>query len=207
MNKRAFLLILIILASVQSFSVSAESLFRANVSQSDYYYQPRSLFVSNRAKTVGDLVTVNVIHEINTSDSVTLSAKKNSEVTDGFSTILNSILNRKLFPNVDSYGGTNQTSNNSSLVRKTKFTDTVAAQVVQVLPNGNLLIQGKKTSINAGEKLDLMVSGIVDPRFLDKAGAISSTQIANFQIAVTGKGTVSGLDSEGALNRYIKYLY
>lgn len=190
-----------------TLSASAESLFRTGVSQSEYYSQPRSLYGSMRAKTIGDIITVLVSQNITAQDDVTLSVNKNSSTTDGFSGVLNSIFNNKLFPKVNNYGGDSTTGNKASLTRKSKFTDTITAQVVQILPNGNLVIQGKKTVINAGEKMDIMLSGIVDPREINKAGQVESNSIANFQIAVTGKGTVSGADSEGVLQKFIKYLY
>ena len=50
----------------------------------------------------------------------------------------------------------------TQLSRSLTLSDVVVAQVVQVLPNGNLLVQGKKSLVNQNERLDLIISGKVD---------------------------------------------
>ena len=75
------------------------------------------------------------------------------------------------------------------------------------MPNGNLLVQGKKTLVNANERVDLLVSGIVDPRWIDQQGEISSNQVANLQFAMSGAGTVSRGQNEGILYRFMRYIF
>lgn len=105
------------------------------------------------------------------------------------------------------FGGSSDVGNNAKIERTTTLEDQITTQVVQILPNGNLVIQGKKTAINSGERVDVIISGIVDPRFLDGVGRINSNQIANLQIAVTGKGTISRSNDEGTVNRFVRYLF
>jgi flagellar L-ring protein precursor FlgH len=85
--------------------------------------------------------------------------------------------------------------------------NTITAQVVQILPNGNFVVQGKKTAINSGETVNIIVSGIVDPRFVNKLGQVSSNKVANFQVAVTGKGSVSRSGQDGPVNRLIRNMF
>jgi len=187
--------------------VMAESLFKAGVSQSFYSIQPRPLFSTVRAKNIGDLITVAIEHSVSSSDNVQLEVKKSSDTTDNFTGVLNSIFNHKYLPNVDGFGGDAQTKNQSTLSRSSSIKDTVTTQVVQVLPNGNLVIQGRKTAINAGEQVEMVISGIVDPRLLDNTGSIKSSLVANLQVAVIGKGTVSGSDSESMTNKLFKRFF
>jgi len=209
------LIILSVVLGVTNTTCYAESLFRAGVSQSMYTIQPRSLFSTVRAKNIGDLVTVIVDMATSTADNVQLSVKKSSKTSDDFSGILNDILPKtfkKLLPNdevpnVDNFGGGTDIKNQTQLSRKSTLKDTITAQVVQILPNGNLVIQGKKVAINSGEKVDIVLSGIVDPRLLDNQGRIKSELVANLQIGVVGKGTVSRSDSEGTFNKILRYLF
>ena len=76
-----------------------------------------------------------------------------------------------------------------------------------MLPNGNLMVQGKKTLVNGAERVDLLVSGVVDPRFIDQKGQVYSKNVANFQFALAGKGAVSRAGNEGIINRAVKYLF
>ncbi|EKE03827.1 MAG: flagellar L-ring protein [uncultured bacterium] len=208
-------LITLIIINTVTGPVYAESLFRTGVAQNVYTIQPRSLFSTVRAKNIGDLVTILIDQEVTTSDDVQLNVKKSSDTTDNFSATLNTILPNKIkkflpndqIPNMDEFGGGSETKNQTSLTRTSKFKDTLTAQVVQILPNGNLVVQGKKIAVNAGERVDIVVSGIIDPRLLDNQGRIDSTLVANLQMAVVGKGTVSRSDSEGTVNKIFRYLF
>jgi len=207
MKKNKIILTFIILTVLNS-PVYAESLFRAGISQDSFPVVPRSLFSSVKAKGLGDLVTVVISESLTTSDEIKLDVNKTSDTTDNFRGLLNSILPGKPVPStLDNFGGTFTSGNSANSERKRVFNDTITAQVVQVLPNGNLVIQGKKTAINAGEKVDLILSGVVDPRLLSTTGSINSTQVANLQLAVTGRGTISRSDSEGTVNKVIRYLF
>ncbi len=192
---------------VTSFSVNAESLFRMGVSQTVYPMQPRSLFNTVKAKTIGDVVTVLINEKTTVSNDVKLSVANGSEAEDNFTDIINKVINHKTLIDVDGFGGSTKTSNSASLQRTAVLTDIITTQVVQILPNGNLVIQGKKISINAGEKTQVILSGIVDPRLINNAGQIESNLIANLQLAVVGKGTISGSDSESLLHRLMNNLF
>jgi flagellar L-ring protein FlgH len=205
------LIIATIIAGSISFNSYAESLFRSGVSENAYPITPRSLFSSVKAKSIGDLITITISETTATSDNLKLSVNKTSSVTDGFTTFLKALLPHILSTDttnaVNNFGGSQSVSNTASTTRTTKLTDTITAQVVQVLPNGNLMVQGKKTAINAGEQVNIILSGIVDPRLIDQTGNIASTQVANLQIAVAGKGTISRSDNEGIINKFVRYLF
>ena len=85
--------------------------------------------------------------------------------------------------------------------------DRIACQVVQQLPNGNLSVQGKKTLVNGNEIVDFIVTGVVDPRWLNVDGEIYSYNVSNLQFALSGRGAVSRSLNEGIFNRFIKYLF
>jgi len=205
-NKKIFIALIIL--AVLNTPVYAESLFRAGITQESFPVVPRSLFSGVKAKGIGDLVTVVISESLSTSDNLTLDISKDSTTTDNFSTLVNKLLPGKPVPDgIEGFGGSHTTANQSKIGRDKKITDTITAQVVQVLPNSNLVIQGKKTQINQGEKVDIILSGVIDPRLLSTSGSINSSQIANLQIAISGKGTISRSDSEGTVNKAIRYLF
>lgn len=186
----------------------AESLFTMGVTHNAYPVNPRSLYSSVKAKTVGDLVTVIIDENFKTSDDLALDIDRSSSVDDGFRTLVNKILPGKIVPDgIGNFGGEHEVGSSASVARTTTFTNTITAQVVQILPNGNLVIQGKKVAINAGEQVNVIISGIVDPRFLDGLGRIQSNQIANLQFAMSGKGTISRSNTDGTVNKFIRYLF
>ncbi len=202
-----FIILTLAAITVQS-EVLAESLFRTGVSQNVYSSQPRSLFGSTKARTIGDLVIVQIDEQYTSSDKVTLSVARDSSTTDNFSSLLNKILPGRLIPKeVSGFGGALENDNKSSISRTTKISNTVAAQVVQIMPNGNLVIQGKKTAINGPDKVNLILSGVVDPRMITSSGSVSSKYIANLQMAVISKGTISRSEIVSPVNRVLRHLF
>ena len=69
------------------------------------------------------------------------------------------------------------------------------------------MVQGKKATISNGEKVNLIISGIVDPRWISREGVIESGKVANLQMAVVGDGTVSRSDNEGLVNKFVRFLF
>lgn len=202
------LLIALIILNTFAGGVFAESLFDAKITHNDYI-QPRSLFCSPAAKRVGDIVRVIVSESIKITDSQKLGTAKSSSTTANFANLINRILgnNNVVNDQFNGYGGDNAVSNDAKVQRESSFTNEITAQVVQILPNGNLVVQGHKTLINAGETTNIILSGIVDPRQINQLGAIDSSKVANLQLAVSGSGTVARSNHEGLLNKYIKYLF
>ncbi len=185
---------------------NAESLFSLNATQSSFI-EPRPLYSSVRARNVGDLVTI-VIDEVPTlTDSGVYETEKTSSILENLSNAVNTIFKTNLKGALNNTSGTISVSGSTNTQRRLGIQDKVAVQVIQLLPNGNLLVQGKKTLVNANERVDLLVSGVVDPRWIDQQGEISSTQVANLQFAMSGAGTVSRGQNEGVLYRFMRYIF
>ena len=203
---KGFLILIAIMSVMQA--AQAESLFVLGASQSFYAAEPKSLYGSVRARSVGDLVTIILNEKVTFTDSLNYSADRSSNTVDNFTTFIN-----KLLPGVplnnqfNNFGGSNSVDSQTSNERNLNVSDYVTVQVVQLLPNGNLMIQGKKTLLNGNERVDLLVSGVVDPRWINDAGQVSSRNVANLQFALAGKGSISRGSNEGIFNRVIRYLF
>jgi flagellar L-ring protein precursor FlgH len=75
--------------------------------------------------------------------------------------------------------------------RGTTLTTTVTAEVTDVLPNGNLVIQGEKEIAINSEKQVITVRGIIRPDDLSPVNSIPSDRVARMEILVNGKGVVN----------------
>ena len=186
--------------------VRAESLFSLNASQSSMI-EPKALFSSVRARGIGDLVSIVIDEAPAMSDTGTYSTQKTSTLAENFTKAFNSIFNTKIKDVLNGTDGSLNVSGETQLARTLSLTDTVVAQVVQVLPNGNLLVQGKKSLVNQNERLDLIVSGIVDPKWINQSGEILSSHVANLQFAMNGAGTVSRGQNEGILDKAVRTIF
>ena len=167
-------------------------------------YQPNSLwrngsrafFKDQRAHQVGDILTVKVkITDKATLENDTTRSRKNSEdsgVTDFLGSKLiktpaSSILPGKILT-ADS---TASSEGKGSIDRKEELLTNVAGVVTQVLPNGNLVIEGKQEIRVNYEVRELIVAGNVRPEDIESDNTIDSTKIAEARIAYGGRGQIS----------------
>jgi flagellar L-ring protein precursor FlgH len=82
------------------------------------------------------------------------------------------------------------------------FTGTITVTVIEVMPNGNLLVSGEKqVSIGAGTEY-IRLSGIVNPYFINAANTISSASVADARIEYKESGVISEAQVFGWLARF-----
>ena len=128
-----------------TLSAGAESLFSLNASQSTVI-EPKALYSSVRARGVGDLVSIVIDEAPSMSDTGVYSTEKTNSIVQNFTDAFNTLFKTKLKGALDGVDGSLGVTGQTTLSRNMTLTDTIVAQVVQVLPNGNLLVQGKKFS-------------------------------------------------------------
>lgn len=187
-------------------AAQAESLFTLGASQ-NYAGTPRSLFGGVQAHQIGDLLSIIMQENVTVSDNLSYASTKSSNTVDSFTSFLKDWLHLSSLKTSDGFGGSNEVSNSANGARQMAFGDRIAVQVVQQLPNGNLSVQGKKTLVNGNERMDFIVTGVVDPRWLNVNGEIYSYNVSNLQFALSGRGNISRNQNEGIFNRFIKYLF
>jgi len=175
-----------------------ESLFRATISHTAAPINPKSLFASIRANSIGDLITI-VVNEASTIEN---TVEYKSDAKTDTNSPWTELLSRAI-PHITTWGGDSKINKNASSRTNNTIKHNITAQVVQVLPNGNLVVQGRKQVVNAGERQDFVLSGVVNPRLVDGNGRIDSEYVGNLQVAVVGKGTVSRADTDGTLNKLL----
>ena len=156
----------------------------------------RAFFKDQRAMQVGDIMTVKVkitdTAKFENETSRSRSNKEDSGVSDfiGSKTITNpatSILPGKILT-ADS---TASSEGKGSVNRQEALLTNVAAVVTQVLPNGNLVVEGKQEVRVNFEIRELIVAGIVRPEDIESDNTIDSTKIAQARIAYGGRGQIT----------------
>ena len=199
------IVLLLVLFGLFVTEAQAESLFSLNASQANYI-EPRPLYGTIRARNVGDLVTIILNETPNISDKGIYETQKSSSIVENLSNTINTVFNKNL-KTIDGTAGSLNVKGNTATQRQMAFQDRVAVQVVQVMPNGNLLVQGKKSLVSLNERVDMLISGVVDPRWLNQIGEIDSRKVANLQFAMNGAGTVSRGQNEGVINKFIRMVF
>jgi flagellar L-ring protein FlgH len=154
----------------------------------------RAFFKDQRAHQVGDLltVTVNITDKANIENETQRSRtnKEDSGITDfaGAKTITQA--NKILPGRILTADSTASSDGKGSVQRQEALQTNVAAVVTQVLPNGNLVVEGKQEIRVNFEIRELIVAGIVRPEDIQSDNTIDSSKIAQARIAYGGRGQI-----------------
>lgn len=165
-----------------------------------------TLFTGRRKPSaVGDILKVDISESINASNALTTdNSRSNAMSTKGpgvkgvGSGIIRSLLNLDASASgSDSYKGNGKTTDVSS------FTGQLTATVINVLPNGNLVVAGERSVALNGGVRTLRFSGVVDPKDLASGNVVASADVANARLEVAGQGDVSEAASRNWLQRVL----
>jgi flagellar L-ring protein precursor FlgH len=156
----------------------------------------RAFFKDQRAQQVGDILTisVNITDKANIANE-TQRSRTNSEdsgVTDFIgSKALNNPAKTLLPGRILTADSTSSSEGKGSVARQEALQTNVAAVVTQVLPNGNLVVEGRQEIRVNFEIRELIVAGIVRPEDIQSDNTIDSTKIAQARIAYGGRGQIT----------------
>src|SRR5215813_13976202 len=159
----------------------------------------RAFFKDQRAHQVGDILTVKVkFTDKATLENDTSRSRKNNEdsgVTDyiGSKTLGASAAKAILPGRILTADSTASSEGKGSIDRKEELSTNVAGVVTQVLPNGNLVVEGKQEVRVNYEVRELIVAGIVRPEDIESDNTIDSTKIAEARIAYGGRGQITDI--------------
>jgi flagellar L-ring protein precursor FlgH len=171
--------------------------------------QQGGLFYDNKARNVGDIVTVAIFERASASKEASTSTGRSSSISADLSKLFGlerniGTINKMIDPtalvsaNFDNdFAGQGKTSRKEDLVA------TLTTQVVEVYPNGNLRIEGGKTVTVNSEKQIVNLSGIVRASDISSQNVVDSQNILDARIAYTGKGVISDKQKQGWLMRLI----
>ena len=156
----------------------------------------RAFFKDQRATHVGDLltVTVNITDKANRSNETQRSRtnKENSGIDDFIGAKTLGLQAQKVLPGRILTADSTSSSDGKGSVNRTEALQTnVAAVVTQVLPNGNLVVEGKQEIRVNYEIRELVVAGIVRPEDIQSDNTIDSNKIAQARIAYGGRGQIT----------------
>jgi flagellar L-ring protein precursor FlgH len=175
---------------------SANSLWRVGA---------RTFFNDQRAAKVGDILTVliTIDDSAQVSNATTRERKVGSNAAIphflGLESSLGKILPKGFDPtNAIDVSSDNTNSGTGTVNRQEKINLTVAAVVTKVMPNGNLVIQGRQEVKTNAEIRELTVAGIVRPEDISSSNTINHTQIAEARIAYAGRGDIARIQTSPA---------
>jgi len=158
------------------------------------------LFQDRKARYLGDTITVVISEDI----SAVGKADTNSEATNENYYSIPYIwgqsatnYHNKDWSNFLKTKRENSFKGKGTVSRSNKMSAKITAQVVQVLPNGNLQIAGKKFITINGQQQYILLTGTIRPDDIKADNTVMSEAIANAQIEYSGKGILSAKQKRG----------
>ena len=159
-------------------------------------WQPgaQSFFHDPRAMHIGDVITVNVsvadTAKLQNSTARSRTNTENANATNFFG--IEKVLPNSLDPtSLVKMGSDNSNVGTGSIQRQESISMTLAALVAQVLPNGNLVIDGHQQVRVNNELRDMRLSGIVRREDITQDNTVNLSQIAEARVIYGGQGTMS----------------
>lgn len=161
----------------------------------------RPLYEDYRARMVGDTLTVNIVENINASQSADSTVNKTGKVDASFSALGG--LSASVLGRLGATGSsTNSFEGKGTITNANQFSGTITALVTGVLPNGVLMIAGEK-QVGLNQRVDVLrFTGQVDPRSILPGNVVPSAAIANVRIENRGRGAVDDAQGIGWLGRF-----
>ncbi len=170
-----------------------------------------SLFTDARAFRSDDLVVVRIEENADAERRAETETSRTSESEANISAFLGQLAKlNQLDPDfaAELAGRSSSAfSGKGSTGRTERFNATVPAVVRQVLPNGNLFIEGHRVVLVNDEEQHFYISGVVRPIDIDEANSVKSSMVADAEIEFTGRGVLTAAQQQGILSRYLGWIW
>lgn len=174
------------------------SLYRENVAL--------SLFDDGKATHIGDILTVVLQESTSSSKSSNVEITKENETTISPAAASGTLFGSQ--PTIGGFGlntaltGEREFKGEAEADQSNRLTGNISVTVVDVHPNGTLVIRGEKwITLNRGNEF-IRISGMVRPQDVTPDNTIASNKIANARIAYSGTGELADSQQMGWLSRF-----
>jgi len=204
MRTNKHLLVLPALAMLLSVPASGKSLWPENGA---------SLFADNKAYRVGDIVTIEVDEDSSISSSAGQELSRATETDASINTFViptGRVSTTRFFKNKTpaiEMDSTRTFTGSGSYTLNDSVQTSISAVVMEVLPNGNLIVEGKRVRQSVDEVLTIHISGIVRPVDITTSNTVPSNSLAQAHITIESSGPVARSNKRGWFNRFIDIIW
>ena len=179
---------------------------RPNYASGSIWQDSSSGFAEDfKARKVGDTVTIVINEQASASKQATTGTSRGSSMSAGIPNLLGletnmtGIKNWMDLNNLINASASSKFDGSGKTTRQENLNATITAKVVDVLANGNLLIEGKRNVNVNNEDQVIVLTGTVRPRDISADNVVNSIYIADARINYSGKGIISDRQKPGWL--------
>jgi len=143
-----------------------------------------------RASQVGDIVTIVISEKASASSRGATNSSRKSSADTKVSAIAGPLRVAGPWPNLASLAGDQKLQGQGETSRETEMTTTLSARVVEVLPSGDLVLEGVKEIRVNSERQKVVLHGIARWNDLSTSNRVRSERLADLAVKIEGKGVV-----------------
>jgi flagellar L-ring protein precursor FlgH len=199
-------------AAVTRHLETARALARGNAAATD---EPSMDWITGltsdrRARSVNDLITIRVVENIEAAGSADAQLNKASSASAGVPSLfgIESKLPSAIDPtNLASMSADSQFKGGGTTTRTSQLTATMTTRVAEVLPNGDLVLEGVRELDLNGERQIVVLTGIVRAMDVRRNNSVLSTQVAQLRIQYYGRGLMKDNLKPGWLVRVLNKIF
>lgn len=202
--KRASLLIMVFCVSCFISGLYADSIW----SKRDQ--NKKDLYSDDVARYIGDILTIKIIEESTVDNKAKRTLSKKTVRDQNFN---GQVGIENVIPNLPEFNFGVGTEYNNTLDGKAdfkderEFTDLISVVVIDIMPNGNLVVSGTRDRNIADDVQTIEVSGIVRPNDIAFDNTIKSEQVANFSLVTRNKGVAAQYNRTNWLGRIFDIIW
>lgn len=166
-----------------------------------------NLFGDSKASRIGDLITIVLSEQTVSNKSANVGVGKSSEVSLPSPTILGGAVTLNGRTLESNFAQERDFNGEADAAQSNSLRGNITVTVVDVWPNGTLVVRGEKwMTLNRGSEL-IRISGLVRPDDVNNDNEVVSTKIANAQITYTGTGELAASQKMGYMSRFFNSGY
>jgi flagellar L-ring protein FlgH len=155
-----------------------------------------------RGHNVNDIVTIMIVENSTATNTANTSTQKKGDVAAA----VPGFLGIKTPSNPLTLNSALDFTGQGTTTRTGQLNASLSARIIQVMPNGDLVIEGTKQVTINKEKQLLTVRGTVRQYDLSSTNVVLSTAIANMEVNFDGKGILSDANKPALLSKIFKYI-
>lgn len=162
---------------------------------------PAGLFSDRRARAVGDSLTIIINESSNASRSGSSDNSKSASADASAGTGIFHFIAAASAESNDKF------SSKGAITNRNTVTGQITVQVVDIKPNGNLVVSGTQTINQNGEEQRITVTGVVRPDDIYWNNTIQSSYVADAKLKIEGKGPLANKQRQGILTQIFNFLF
>ena len=167
---------------------------------------PLNYYADVKARNVGDIITINIVESAKASKNATTKTSRDSGLKASWSGVFEKLAGTWVGAD-QSVGFGTEHDGKGETTRSSFLNAYITAQVVEVMPNGNLFIRGSRQVQVNYENQFIHVEGLVRPEDISSNNIVQSIFIADAKIELSGEGVVSDKQRVGWLTRILDYVW